>query len=684
MRLVSIALPALAFFAAPALAQAAPDDDTNLIVVTGAGLPAATGDRAYSVVTIGRERLEGVASGRLEDALRDVSGFGLFRRSDARSGHPTSMGATLRGLGGNASSRALLLLDGVPQADPFGGWVAWPAYSPMRLGAARVTRGGGTGANGAGALAGTIELMSAGPADLAPLWGAVAYGSRDSVDAQAGLSGTIGGGFASVSAGYSRGDGFIPVIASQRGPADIAADYEQYSIALRGVAPIGDDTELQVGGLAFVDNRTRGTAFTDNRTVGADASLRLVGRGNWGWEAVAYLQSRQFDSGFASVNAARTVASPTLDQYNTPATGVGGRLELRPPVGEAIQLRLGVDGRATSGVTKELFTFVAGQPTRIRNAGGRTTTLGAFAEATVDASDQLTLTASGRIDHWRISGGHLNEKVLATGATLPSSQDYADRNGNEPTARAGIAFRPTGAITLRGAGYIGWRLPTLNELYRPFRAGADLTNANPDLKPETMRGVEAGADFNPFPGIRFGATLFWNQLDDAIANVTLSTSPTGAATRQRQNIDAVRSRGVELEAEAALGQWHLLASYAYTGARVRADGPALALDGLRPAQTPRHTASTTVAWTASPDGPGAALTARYVAPQFEDDQNNRTLDDALTFDASIRLPLLQKVSLELRGENLTDRRIEAGISGAGLVERATPRTLWVGLRYGGR
>lgn len=681
MRPLFIVLPALALSSAPALSQTVSYDDANLIVVTGAGLPAASGDRAYSVVTINRERLEGVASGRLEDALRDVSGFGLFRRSDARSGHPTSMGATLRGLGGNASSRALLLLDGVPQADPFGGWVAWPAYSPMRMGAARVTRGGGTGANGAGALAGTIELMSAGANDLTPLWGAVAYGSRDSVDAQAGLSGAIGGGFASLSAGYARGDGFIPVIASQRGPADVPADYEQYSVAVRGVAPLGADTELQVNGLAFVDNRTRGTAYSDNRTVGADASLRLVGRGHWGWEAVGYLQTREFDSGFASVNAGRTVASPTLDQYNTPATGVGGRLELRPPVGEAIQLRLGADGRVNSGVTKELFSYSAGKPTRIRNAGGRTTTLGAFAEATVEAGDQLTLTASGRIDHWRISNGHLYESPLTTGATVRN--DFDDRSGDEPTARAGIAFHPTDAITLRGAGYIGWRLPTLNELYRPFRVGADVTNANENLNPETMRGVEAGADFQPATGVRLGATLFWNKLNDAIGNVTVSS--TGASViRKRQNLDAVRSRGVEVEAEATMNQWHLLASYAYTDARVRTSGPALALNGLRPAQTPRHTASGTVAWASAPDGFGAALTARYVAPQFEDDQNSRTLNDALTFDANLRFPLVQKLSLELRGENLTDHRIEAGISGAGIIERASPRTLWVGLRYGGR
>ena len=674
----------LASAAVPALA-AEPE-----IVVTGAGLPDARGDRAYDIVTIGRDRLEQVASGRMEDVLRDVAGFTLFRRSDARSAHPTSMGATLRGLGGNASSRALLLLDGVPQADPFGGWVVWPAYQPMRLGRVRVTRGGGSGAFGPGALAGTIEMNSAGPADVPPLWGGVAYGSRDSVEATAGLSGKLGGGFASLSAAYARGDGFIPTIEDQRGPADIPAGYEQASVALRVVMPVADDTELQLGGAGFFDDRTRGIAFTGNRTEGADASLRLVGNGDWGWEALAYLQTRAFSSGFASVNAGRAAASPTLDQYNVPATGYGAKLELRPPIGDAGELRLGVDGRVTSGRTKELYQFVDAAPTRIRDTGGETRTVGAFAETTIEAGERLMLTGGARIDRWWIADGDITERALAGGPSL-TDLAFPDRSGWRPTARAGIAFRPAAAVTLRGAGYLGWRLPTLNELYRPFRAGADATAANPALKPERMRGIEAGADYRPLSTVRLGATLFWNRLDDAIANVSIAAGPgtfpgvgfvSAAGTyRMRQNLDAVRSRGVELEAEAALAEWRLSASYALTDARVRAAGIAAPLDGLRPAQTPRHQASATLGWWR--DGGGLALTGRYVGAQYEDDQNSRSLSHAFTMDALARLPLAPQVALELRGENLANERVEATISGAGLIERATPRTLWVGLRFGG-
>jgi len=93
------------------------------IVITGTALPEPTAERAYAIVRIGRRQIEQAPSHELDQLLKDVPGLQLFRRSDARSGHPTSQGVTLRALGGNASSRALLMLDGVPQSDPFGGWV---------------------------------------------------------------------------------------------------------------------------------------------------------------------------------------------------------------------------------------------------------------------------------------------------------------------------------------------------------------------------------------------------------------------------------------------------------------------------------------------------------------------------------------------------------------------------------
>ncbi|RJT24460.1 TonB-dependent receptor [Chakrabartia godavariana] len=660
--------------AAPALAE------DGEIVVTGQPLPASIGESAYDVATVERDRIVATASGRIEDVLRDVAGLTQFRRSDARSANATSQGATLRGLGGNASSRALLVLDGVPQSDPFGGWITWPAYVPERLGSVRVTRGGGSGAYGSGALAGTIEMDSIGTGE--GLTGSLAYGSRASVEGSALLSGKLGSGFGFVSASYARGDGFVPIVAGQRGPADIAAPYEQATLAARGVAPLDAQTELQASVLGFTDRRERGTILSQNGGDGADASLRLVHRGRWGVQALGYVQMRKFTSRAVAIDAARATVTQSVNQFNVPSTGLGGRLEVRPPLGEAVELRLGADVRRTTGETNEFFTYVAGKPTRLREAGGQSDTAGAFAELSAKV-DALTLTGGVRADRWWIRDGRLVERTLATGATI-RNELAPERQGWEPTARAGLAY-DAGDVTLRAAAYLGWRLPTLNELYRPFRVGADATAANPALAPERMKGVELGVDVRPANGVSLRATAFTNKLTDAIGNVTRGQGPgtfpgvgfVAGAYRQRVNIDAVRSTGVELDARLVRGDWQLGASYAYTDARIIGAGLAAALHGLRPAQVPTHTASATLSWR------GLSATARYVSAQFEDDSNSRRLNDALTLDAVAVLPVSDRLSLFVRGENVTDARVETAISATGIVERASPRTIWFGVRLRG-
>jgi vitamin B12 transporter len=649
------------------------------IIVIGSPLRAPIGDAAYDKIIIGPDRIGASASGRIEDVLKDVAGLQQFRRSDARSANATSQGATLRGLGGNASSRALLVLDGVPQSDPFGGWVTWPAFAANRIGQIRVTRGGGAGDYGSGALAGTIELESI-VSDRARSSASLFYGSRNGLEANGLVAGKLGTGFAFVSGSYARGDGFVPLVAGQRGRVDRAAPYRQVSVSARAVIPVSAATELQASALAFSDRRTRGTILSENGGDGADASIRLIHEGNWAWSALAYVQMRKFTSRFVAIDAARTVVTQATDQYNVPSTGLGARFEVRPPVGNNLELRLGADWRRTRGETRELFTYVAGLPTRGRLAGGQSETLGGFAELSGDVN-RLTLTGSIRADHWRISDGHLIERTLSTGALLRNDRP-ADRSGWEGTGRAGLAY-DAGPFTLRGAAYLGWRLPTLNELYRPFRVGPDATAANSALSPERMKGVELGFDLRPTDQLTLRSTLFSNRLTKAIANVTLGAGPGtfpgvgfvagGGAYRQRQNVDAIQSKGIELDARWTAGDWTLQASAALTDARVRSSGLALPLNRLRPAQVPKYSASATLGWKS------VSATARYVAKQFEDDLNRRGLKAALTFDATASLPLSKALALTLRAENLTNGKIQTAISATGVVERATPQTFWIGL-----
>lgn len=662
-------LPACSLIAlvAPQAAQAQSAPRNDDIIVLGTGLDLPPGNPAYGTVTIDRDRLANDASGRVEDVLSDVAGFQQFRRSDSRSANPSAQGATLRALGGNASSRTLLLLDGVPIADPFFGYIPFNAIVPDRLAGIRVTRGGGSGPFGAGAVAGTIDLVSGGRRDLPLIGGEAFYGSRDAQSVSASLSPTLGRGFATLSGRFERGDGFDTTPDGQRVTATVPARYRDWSISARAVAPIGPQTELQVRGLAFGDNRTLRFRGADSSSEGEDASVRLVHRGSWQVDALAYLQARNFTNKVISSTSFKL----TLDQRNTPATGIGGKIELRPPVGGNQLLRIGGDVRLADGELFEDAYNAAGAVTARRNAGGRSSVAGLFVEDDWTLG-RLVLTGGVRIDRWTLTRGFFHERNGAGVAT--SNLAFPDRSGTEFTARGGLLYRPGPAVALRAAGYTGFRLPTLNELYRPFTVFPVTTQANANLDPERLRGVEAGVDLTPTAGLTLSGTIFYNRLDGAIANVTI-----GPNLRQRRNVRAIEAKGIEASLGWRRGAWALTASFALADSKVRA--PGAAFDGLVPAQSPRHTASATIAW-APKHGPMLSATMRYVGDQYEDDLQTDRLPAVATVDLVGGVPLARGVRVIARAENVLDATVITR-NQAGSIDLGTPRTVWIGLRFGG-
>ncbi|WP_159868342.1 TonB-dependent receptor [Novosphingobium sp. 9U] len=654
--------------AVPALAQSAPEPADPIIVI-GRGLPDSPATPAYDVVTLSRDQIASSASGRIEDVLTSVAGFSQFRRSDSRSSNPSNQGATLRALGGNASSRALVLLDGVPVANPFFGYIPFSALAPDRLGRVRVTRGGGSGAFGSGAVSGTIELESGGPDSLGLISGEALVDQRGETQGSLTAVPRLGQGFAVASVQWDRGQGFWTTPKDQRVPASARAKYESWSAAVRAVAPLTDDVEVQASALAYNDARTLRFDGADSTSSGQQASLRLIGRGDWAFDVLGYVQVQDFSNVVISATSFRK----TLDQAKTPSTGYGGKIELRPPVGENHVLRLGADLRIAEGALyEEPYNATTGLRTAVRRAGGRNTDVGFYAEDDWTLGD-LILTAGARADRWRVTQGFFRE-ANAAGRTTTDTR-FADRSGWEGNFRGGAVWRATGAVALRAAAYTGFRQPTLNELYRPFVVFPITTQANATLKNERLEGYEAGVELTPSPGLMFTATVFDNRLKDAIANVTLT--PT---TRKRQNVDAVHARGLELGARAALGTVSFDGSLSWTNAEVDASGASLALDGKRPAQVPKLAATGTLAWTPR-EGWRLAATLRHTGAQFEDDLETDVLPAATTLDGVVQVPLGRVVSVLLRGENLFDERIVTR-NQAGSIDLGIPRTLWAGIRVG--
>src|SRR5207244_1976885 len=91
----------------------------EVITVTPARIELPLSETASSVDIIEKRQIEQSPSRTLDDLLRQIPGFSLLRRTSSLVAHPTTQGASLRGLSTNGASRTLILLDNVPLNDPF-------------------------------------------------------------------------------------------------------------------------------------------------------------------------------------------------------------------------------------------------------------------------------------------------------------------------------------------------------------------------------------------------------------------------------------------------------------------------------------------------------------------------------------------------------------------------------------
>lgn len=691
---------ALLFLAAALGMQAARGQEfatpPERVLVTADRTSTSPVDGGLQVRTIERADLALAPATRLDDILREqIPGFSLFRRSSSRVANPTTQGVSLRNIGPNGAGRTLVLLDGVPQNDPFGGWVYWSRLPPSAIERVEVIQGGGAGLFGNAALGGTIELFSR---QLA--------GNALALDAQGGSRGTYEASVAgqrSVASGalvlWGRADrfstdGYPTIQPDQRGAVDIAASSEETLLEAGARWNVNASTALTVKADAFREERGNGTPLTGNSTDAADFSASLDGElpdRKIAYQLQAYGQLREYQSTFSAVNAARSTETPSLDQFSVPAQAAGGSATVSFPLGDGNRVLVGADERWVEGETNERFRYLAGAFTRRREAGGRQFFTGLFVEDDWKPAPGSTVTVAGRLDHYSNDNGSRRETDLATGApTLDQKFDAQD--GWEPNGRIGGTQQLWNENTrLRGSFYTGYRVPTLNELYRPFRVGNDITEANAALRPERLYGVDLGLETDPVKTVHVSVGGFYNELHDPVANVTVASGggtvapfgfiPVGGVGRLRENLGRAQVYGAETALTwTPTQQWVLALSYLYSHGVVESAPAQRALEGKRLAQAPEHQMVASVRWS-----PWTHLQAlgqlRVVGDQFEDDLNTLRLTAFATVDLSLNYSLPLGWEARAAVENLFNTEIETGKSAGNLVSIGAPRLLTFGLRW---
>ena len=604
-----------------------------------------------SATVLDREMLATAPALTLDDQLRSTPGFSLFRRSSSRVANPTTQGVTLRGLAASGASRTVVLADGLPLNDPFGGWVYWDRLPAASIDRVEVARGGSSDLHGSDALGGAIRIQTANDQRIRFL----ADGGSDSTARISGYLGRTAGSWQLFGAGeIFTTDGFIIVAPESRGPIDVAADSDHRS-AFAAARTAMHLTRLELRGGYFDEDRGNGTPFQINDTIIRHASLQASGEGLGGsWLARGFGSSQDYNQTFSAVSANRTSERPTSLQHVD--TGSAGAMFEWQRNGERHAWLFNGNYRI---VNADLFD---GPPATgpVLLTPARQQLGAAVVQASFTPGERWTIGAGVRGEVWQSS--------LRDG---PTSQTLV---GVFP--RASVAWRVNETLSLLGAVNDAYRTPTINELFRPFAAGNTITQANPALVPEEAFGVEGSALVRSGRAVA-RATAFWTRLTDAIVNVTLESSPT-LIVRQRQNAGEIGAAGVELEGDVRVGSHIQLTGSAAFIDSTFVEGAGL--DGLRVPQVPRWQASAGVigTWRYT----SASVDWRFIGQQFDDDRNQFSLDPSNMVNARIGWRPRMNIEIFAALENAFDQEQDVGRTPIRTI--GLPRTARAGIRWSSR
>jgi outer membrane receptor protein involved in Fe transport len=663
-----------------------PSPVNQQVVVTAARTSTPFDETPLSVTQLTSTDLLATPALTLDDKLRQVPGFSLFRRSSSRIANPTTLGVSFRGLGsGSGTSRALVLEDSIPLADPFGSWIYWGRVPEEAVSRVEVMQEGASSLYGSSALAGVVQFLTK-PAP--PQFGAsmqVSYGNQNSPNLSFWTGGQLGKWESTFSGDLFHTDGYVLVPEPERGSIDNRAGSQHATADWMIGRRIGEKSEIFGRGWYMDDTRLNGTPDQKNGirlvegALGANLDAGEAGTFTLRFYGIA----ETYHQTFSSVAANRD-SEVLTDVQDVPAQGVGGSAVWSRHLGSRQQLVAGFEQHEEIGHSNEvMFSGVNGKHTKNTFSGGHQLTIGFFGEDLIQLAPSWTLTLSARWDHWRNFDAELRCQAFTSPCAALTT--YPDRSYDAFDPRAAIIHQFNSHVSWSASVYRAFRAPTLNELYRSFRQGTVTTNANPALRAERLTGVETGVDVNTLSGrMEIRGTFFYNQVVNPVSNVPCTAVvqycvvATSGTTQLRENLGRTAAPGFELDGIARITrQVQLVAGYQYVDATVLS-APGLGLAGLWVAQVP-HNVITFQGRYSNPRIVDVSLQGRMVGAQFDDAQNVFRMDRFFVLDAQASRPMGRGTEVFAAVENLLNDKYLFALQG--VPELGLPIAARFGFRY---
>jgi outer membrane receptor protein involved in Fe transport len=629
-------------------------------------------DQPASVSVVRRQQIEQTPAQSLDDVLRTIPSVNLPITASYQV-HPTGNFVSMRGLGG---IRALVLLDGVPINDPFFGYVQWNRVPMQNIERVEVVRGGGSPLWGNYAMGGVINIITRVP-DKNEIGGEAGYGSykthrangyadevvSDAFKVRANVNSWGTGGFNQVPAGS--GTIFVPT--SFNALNGQVTTYFKPDDSLRGYARFNfhDNDQTLITRLSTNNQQIYDFAGSVTKSLGpSDVTLTAFHE----------------HSHFLTDNTNTPAGVPTgfgefvQNRHTTLVDSTGASAQWSTRVNDVFrQLSIGADFHQIDGQDSAAIFDESGAQTRTDIGRGKQRFTGVFGQADIFPIDRFEILASARYQSFLNFDGF--DGTSGVGPVPDSSATSFD-------PRISGRYALSSNLALRAAAYTSFRAPNLDNLYRAFSVPFGIFEPNSQLKPERLKGGEAGFDVN-LGQLTGQFTVYTSQIEDLITfrNLAPDELPKGFSFGTR-NINAGRAKADGIEATADwlfTAGWKATFGYAYMDSRIVENEFDPASVGKQQAGIPRWQASAGLSYV-DPRGWRVSTRLRWLDKSWGDNDNTLPIDAHFVVDASIAYAFSKSCEAFLNIENLFNRRYVADNGGFNPPLFGTPFTAFAGLR----
>lgn len=278
--------------------------------------------------------------------------------------------------------------------------------------------------------------------------------------------------------------------------------------------------------------------------------------GAWDWELIAslYQQSKEQTRTYATNTALASSAyadgsegSGTLKKDNgTGWKSLDVRGEWRPGGGlqspHLVSLGYHVDQYQLESETLNVADWQRStQGTLASNSYGKTMTQAVYLQDAWALSPAWKLITGGRWEHWQaFDGSNYNVSNPVAFRQL----DYADRAYSNFSPKLSLSYQAREDLLFRGSYGKAYRYPTVAEMFQVISLPGNIRANDPNLLPEQVNSLELSAEKGFAKGFSRVSWFFEDKTDALISQTDTTTSP-GTSISSVQNVDKIRSQGVE-------------------------------------------------------------------------------------------------------------------------------------------